>query len=132
MNNPSAIRWKDGTLRRTVVRHNADRPPLPLACRWCGHPPYAHHADSVPSRPRHFYEPPTAAQMRARANVRRRLGLSRRFPAPPPARCVTPTRRLLPIEAEAERAVQAAREAVPRPAGWREVYGLGRPRLEVA
>ncbi|MGI5162595.1 hypothetical protein [Microbispora sp. CA-102843] len=126
MNNPSApiaaaapVRWADGTTRRTRVRHTAGRPPLPLGCRWCGHPPYAHEADSVPSRPRHVYEPPTTAQMRRRADVRRGLGLVGRFPAPVPARCVRPP--MLPIEAAAARAVQAARPAASPP-GRRQPY----------
>ncbi|MEU8201562.1 hypothetical protein [Streptosporangium sp. NPDC049046] len=36
------------------VRWHAERPPSPLGCRWCGHPPYAHNAASLPHRPGHL------------------------------------------------------------------------------
>ncbi|MFF4779383.1 hypothetical protein ACFY05_41870 [Microtetraspora fusca] len=118
-----AVHWKDGTTRRTHVRHRADRPPLPLGCRRCGHPPYAHQADSVPSRPHHLYEQPTVAQMRRRGEVRRRLGQCR-LPAPTPPRCVRPARPMLPIEAQASDAIRLARHqsGVPTPVGWREPH----------
>ncbi|MBP2704615.1 hypothetical protein JOL79_12400 [Microbispora sp. RL4-1S] len=126
MTHHSHVRWADGTIRRTYVRHHTARPPLPLGCRWCGHPPYAHEADSVPSRPRHVYEPPTTVQMRRRGEVRRRLGLTGRFPVPEPARCVRPPMSpMLPIEAAAARAVRAVRAAGRPPApppGRREPY----------
>lgn len=130
MNHPSApaaaaasVRWADGTARRSHVRHTAARPPLPLGCRWCGHPPYAHQASSLARDPHHLYEPPTTAQMRRRADVRRRLGLASRFPVPAPARCVRPTvAPMLPIEAAAARAVRGGRPSAPPP-GRREPYG---------
>lgn len=116
------VRWADGTTRRTSVRHAATRPPLPLGCRWCGHPPYAHQASSLARDPHHLYEPPTTTQMRCRADVRRRLGLAGRFPAPAPARYVRPAvASMLPIEAAAARAVQIARPAAPL-LGRREPY----------
>ncbi|MEU8265838.1 hypothetical protein AB0B89_01620 [Sphaerisporangium sp. NPDC049002] len=69
---------------RTIrVRHHA--PPRPLGCRWCGHPPYAHDAGSLPHR-HHQWEHPTNAQMRARLDARRHLALSGSFPAPPASR----------------------------------------------
>lgn len=71
------------TPRCIRVRHRADAPPLPLGCRWCGHPPYAHDAASLPHRALHLYEPPTRTQMDARMRTRRRLGLCRTFPAAP-------------------------------------------------
>ncbi|MFF3671662.1 hypothetical protein [Microtetraspora malaysiensis] len=106
-----AVRWKDGTTRRTHVRHSAYRPPLPLGCRRCGHPPYAHQAAALPHAPHHLYEAPTIAQMRRRGEVRRRLGQCR-LPLPTPPRNVRP-RPLLPIEAAAAAAVRDAHRSAP-------------------
>ncbi|WP_343969077.1 hypothetical protein, partial [Streptosporangium amethystogenes] len=64
------------------IRWHAEQPPTPLGCRWCGHPPYAHDAASLPHRPTHLWEQPTPAQVRARMTARRRLGLCGRLPAP--------------------------------------------------
>lgn len=66
------------------IRWHAEHPPTPLGCRWCGHPPYAHDAASLPHRARHEWEQPTAAQVHARMAVRRRLGLCGRSPAATP------------------------------------------------
>ncbi|MEV7966974.1 hypothetical protein AB0O34_13455 [Sphaerisporangium sp. NPDC088356] len=72
---------------RTIrIRWHADHPPRPLGCRWCGHPPYAHDAGSLPHRRHHQWEHPTNAQVRARLDARRRLALSGSFPAPPALR----------------------------------------------
>ncbi|RCG31363.1 hypothetical protein DQ384_11685 [Sphaerisporangium album] len=71
---------------KTRIRWGADAPPLPLGCRWCGHPPYAHDASSLPHRRHHQWEQPTPAQMRARLDARRRLGLGASLPAAAPVR----------------------------------------------
>ncbi|GAA3020287.1 hypothetical protein [Streptosporangium longisporum] len=71
-----------GTIKIVRVRWHAERPPSPLGCRWCGHPPYAHDAASLPHRPGHLWEQPTPAQVRTRMAARRRLGLCGRLPAP--------------------------------------------------
>lgn len=73
-------------IRPIRVRWHADQPPMPLGCRWCGHPPYAHEAASLPHRPHHHWEQPTAAQVHARMNARRRLRLCDRPPAAVPVR----------------------------------------------
>lgn len=72
-----------GNPRPIRVRWHANRPPMPLGCRWCGHPPYAHEAASLPHRAHHHWEQPTPAQVHARMSVRRRLNLSGR-PIPGP------------------------------------------------
>ncbi|MGW2196880.1 hypothetical protein ACWCSH_31695 [Streptosporangium sp. NPDC001682] len=72
------------------VRWHAEQPPTPLGCRWCGHPPYAHDAASLPHRPGHLWEQPTPAQVRTRMTARRRLGLCGRLPAPPVPTTVPP------------------------------------------
>lgn len=72
------------------VRWHAEQPPSPLGCRWCGHPPYAHDAASLPHRPDHLWEQPTPAQVRTRMMARRRLGLCGRLPAPPAPTTVAP------------------------------------------
>ncbi|WP_424528161.1 hypothetical protein ACOZ38_01360 [Sphaerisporangium viridialbum] len=59
---------------------------MPLGCRWCGHPPYAHEAASLPHRPGHEWEQPTPAQVDARLSARRRLGLDGRLPTVMPVR----------------------------------------------
>ncbi|WP_436760963.1 hypothetical protein [Streptosporangium sp. V21-05] len=80
MSNPSR------TPKIIRVRWHAEQPPSPLGCRWCGHPPYAHDAASLPHRPGHLWEQPTPAQVRTRMMARRRLGLCGRLPsAVPPA-----------------------------------------------
>ncbi|MEU4836020.1 hypothetical protein [Streptosporangium sp. NPDC023615] len=73
-----------GTIKIVRVRWHAGQPPSPLGCRWCGHPPYAHDAASLPHRPGHLWEQPTPAQVRTRMVARRRLGLCGRLPAPAP------------------------------------------------
>ncbi|MEU8202746.1 hypothetical protein [Streptosporangium sp. NPDC049046] len=77
-----------GNPRPIRVRWHADRPPMPLGCRWCGHPPYAHEATSLPHRARHHWEQPTPAQVHARMTVRRRLGLSGHPPVATPIRAI--------------------------------------------
>ncbi|MFF5108326.1 hypothetical protein [Streptosporangium sp. NPDC000509] len=77
-----------GNPRPIRVRWHADRPPMPLGCRWCGHPPYAHEAASLPHRARHHWEQPTPAQVYARMTVRRRLNLSSRPPVSTPIRTI--------------------------------------------
>ncbi|MEU9888686.1 hypothetical protein [Sphaerisporangium sp. NPDC051011] len=91
------------------VRHRADAPPRPLGCRWCGHPPYDHDASTLPHRRHHQWEHPTTAQMRARLDARRRLGLGGSFPVWPsrPAR-VHPAVAAQRIAALHERPVAAA------------------------
>lgn len=79
-----------GNPRPIRVRWHANRPPMPLGCRWCGHPPYAHEAASLPHRAHHHWEQPTPAQVHARMSVRRRLNLSGRPPVATPIR-PTPT-----------------------------------------
>ncbi|WP_406311727.1 hypothetical protein OHA77_23850 [Streptosporangium sp. NBC_01639] len=74
--------------RITRVRWHAEQPPTPLGCRWCGHPPYAHDAATLPHRPGHQWEQPTNPQVRARMAVRRHLGLCDR-PFPGTAKPVT-------------------------------------------
>ncbi|MFF5212338.1 hypothetical protein [Streptosporangium sp. NPDC000396] len=63
---------------------------MPFGCRWCGHPPYAHEAASLPHRAHHDWEQPTPAQVHARMAVRRRLGLCDRPPVPTPVRPLLP------------------------------------------
>ncbi|GGK74873.1 hypothetical protein Sme01_34490 [Sphaerisporangium melleum] len=82
MANPRVVHNRP-TPRLVRIRHGADAPPKPLGCRWCGHPPYAHDAQSLPHRRRHEWEHPTNAQMRARLDARRRLGLCGTPPASP-------------------------------------------------
>lgn len=77
-----------GNPRPIRVRWHANRPPMPLGCRWCAHPPYAHEAASLPHRAHHHWEQPTPAQVHARMSVRRRLNLSGRPPVAPPVRTV--------------------------------------------
>ncbi|MFI6800335.1 hypothetical protein [Streptosporangium canum] len=120
MQNPSR------NLRTIRVRWSADQPPMPLGCRWCGHPPYAHEAASLPHRAHHDWQQPTSAQVHARMTVRRRLGLCGRPPM------TTPPRPLLRPEHPAvspgrhrrqEQAVAVAATAAPyrpgRPPGTR-------------
>ncbi|MGI5493768.1 hypothetical protein [Microtetraspora malaysiensis] len=138
MTNPSptgleaapAVRWRDGITRRTVIRHRADRPPLPLGCRRCGHPPYAHQAAALPHAPHHLYEQPTVSQMRRRGEVRRRLGQCR-LPAPAHPRHVRP---MLPIEAQASDAIRLGRlqTGMPTPVGWRPPHGAAAASRRVA
>ncbi|GGL00824.1 hypothetical protein Sme01_40810 [Sphaerisporangium melleum] len=71
------------TIRAIRIRWRRDAPPLPLGCRWCGHPPYDHRAHTLPHRRHHQWEQPTAAQMRARLDARRRLGGCDHPPAVP-------------------------------------------------
>ncbi|MFI6450038.1 hypothetical protein ACIBF6_00640 [Streptosporangium amethystogenes] len=71
-----------GNPRPIRVRWHADRPPMPLGCRWCGHPPYAHEAASLPHRAHHHWGQPTPAQVHARMTTRRRLNLSGHPPTP--------------------------------------------------
>ncbi len=77
-----------GNPRPIRVRWHANRPPMPLGCRWCGHPPYAHEAASLPHRAHHHWEQPTTAQVHARMSVRRRLSLSSRPPVTTPVRTI--------------------------------------------
>ncbi|MGS2646659.1 hypothetical protein [Streptosporangium sp. LJ11] len=77
-----------GNPRPIRVRWHANRPPMPLGCRWCGHPPYAHEAASLPHRAHHHWEQPTPAQVHARMSVRRRLNLSSRPPVTTPIRTI--------------------------------------------
>lgn len=87
MPNPRAVHNR--RMPRLIrVRHHADTPPKPLGCRWCGHPPYAHDAKTLPHRRHHQWEHPTTAQMRARLDARKRLGLYGPIPAAAPARPV--------------------------------------------
>jgi hypothetical protein len=72
--------------RSIRIRWHAEQPPTPLGCRWCGHPPYAHEAASLPHRAQHDWEQPTPAQVNARMAVRRRLGWCGRPPAATPLR----------------------------------------------
>ncbi|MBB4937859.1 hypothetical protein FHR32_002164 [Streptosporangium album] len=65
----------NGAPRIIRVRWHAEQPPAPLGCRWCGHPPYAHDAATLPHRPGHLWDQPTSAQVHARMAARRRLGL---------------------------------------------------------
>ncbi|WP_433351712.1 hypothetical protein ACQP25_01730 [Microtetraspora malaysiensis] len=128
-----AVRWRDGTVRRTRVRHQANRPPLPLGCRRCGHPPYAHQPDSLGHAPHRLYEQPTVAQMRRRGEVRRRLGQCR-LPAPAQPRHARPARPMLPIEAQASDAIRLGRlqTGVPTPVGWRPPHGAAAASRRVA
>lgn len=85
MHNPRAV--PNRPIPRLVrIRHHADTPPKPLGCRWCGHPPYAHDASSLPHRRHHEWEHPTTVQMRARLDARRRLGQCGPVPVPVPER----------------------------------------------
>ncbi|MEU8038869.1 hypothetical protein [Streptosporangium sp. NPDC049078] len=77
-----------GNPRPIRVRWHADQPPMPLGCRWCGHPPYAHEAASLPHRAHHHWEQPTPSQVHARMTVRRRLNLSSRPPVSTPIRTI--------------------------------------------
>jgi hypothetical protein len=86
MHNPSRGAAPSRGIRPIRVRWHAENPPMPLGCRWCGHPPYAHEATSLPHRPHHDWEQPTPAQVHARMTVRRRLGLCGRPPAAMPVR----------------------------------------------
>lgn len=71
-------------IRLVRMRFDADRPPTPLGCRWCGHSPYAHDDRCLPHRPRHDYDRPTHAQFRARLAEWWRLGFARRMPSAAP------------------------------------------------
>ncbi|RCG29865.1 hypothetical protein DQ384_16965 [Sphaerisporangium album] len=88
------------------IRWGAEAPPLPLGCRWCGHPPYAHDASSLPHRRHHQWEQPTPAQMRARLDARRRLGLGVSLPAAAPVR---------PLKLQPPMAPRPGRHARPLP-----------------
>lgn len=79
-----------GNPRPIRVRWHADQPPMPLGCRWCGHPPYAHEATSLPHRAHHHWEQPTPAQVHARMTARRRLNLSSHPAAHPIHPTLTP------------------------------------------
>ncbi|WP_344967492.1 hypothetical protein [Streptosporangium fragile] len=92
------------------MRWHANRPPMPLGCRWCGHPPYAHEAASLPHRAHHDWEQPTPAQVHARTAARRRLGLCDRPPVP------TPVRPLLPPVSPAVSPGRHRRQEHPDPA----------------
>lgn len=81
---------RSGNPRSMRVRWHANRPPMPLGCRWCGHPPYAHEAASLPHRAHHDWEQPTPKQVHARMTARRRLGLCNRPPVPTPVRPLLP------------------------------------------
>ncbi|GII63287.1 hypothetical protein Skr01_33720 [Sphaerisporangium krabiense] len=121
------------TPRLVRIRHRADAPPKPLGCRWCGHPPYAHDAGSLPHRHGHEWEHPTTAQMRARLDARRRLGLAGRFPAAVPARpaAVHPPAAAPRLARHARPAVPAIPRGVgrapdtPPPVGAREPHRVG-------
>ncbi len=80
-------------IRLVRMRFDADRPPAPLGCRWCGHSPYAHDDRCLPHRPRHDYDRPTHAQFRARLAEWWRLGFARRMssaaPVGPPGRTLS-------------------------------------------
>lgn len=112
-----------GNPRPIRVRWHANRPPMPLGCRWCGHPPYAHEAASLPHRAHHHWEQPTSAQVHARMAVRRRLNLSGRpipgptapvaFPTRPPE--VFPGRHRRPEQAVTTAAVPYRRGRPPTP-----------------
>ncbi|MFF3443230.1 hypothetical protein [Streptosporangium sp. NPDC002721] len=79
------------TVRIVRIRWHAEQPPSPLGCRWCGHPPYAHDAASLPHRPGHLWEQPTPVQVRTRMTARRRLGLCGRLPSAVPPVQTAPT-----------------------------------------
>lgn len=73
-------------IRAIRIRWGAEKPPLPLGCRWCGHAPYAHDAHALPHRRDHQWEQPTPRQVCARMATRRRLGLCGPMPAAVPSR----------------------------------------------
>lgn len=79
-----------GNPRPIRIRWHANRPPMPLGCRWCGHPPYAHEAASLPHRAHHHWEQPTPTQVHARMTTRRRLSLSGHPAAHPTHRPLIP------------------------------------------
>ncbi|MEV6982427.1 hypothetical protein AB0M95_14360 [Sphaerisporangium sp. NPDC051017] len=83
---------------------------MPLGCRWCGHPAYAHDASSLPHRRHHQWEQPTPAQMRARLDARRRLGLGGSLPVAAPVR---PLRLHPPAVAHLPRHARPLTSAVP-------------------
>jgi len=95
------------------VRWHAERPPSPLGCRWCGHPPYAHDAASLPHRPGHLWEQPTPTQVRTRMNARRRLGLCGRPPAPSAPATATPRPPSHPLTSSPAIRGRHARPATP-------------------
>ncbi|RCG17417.1 hypothetical protein DQ384_39775 [Sphaerisporangium album] len=98
---------KTRDIRVIHVRWGADAPPLPLGCRWCGHPPYAHDASSLPHRRHHQWEQPTLAQMRRRLDARRRAGLCASLP---------PVAAVRPLIAEPPATARRGRHARPGPA----------------
>ncbi|WP_424528525.1 hypothetical protein ACOZ38_02500 [Sphaerisporangium viridialbum] len=116
--------------RAIRIRWQADRPPLPLGCRWCGHAPYAHDASSLPHRRHHQWEQPTVAQVHARLATRRRLGLCASFPAAAPTRPLkvhppaTPGRHARTGDAPVSHGRGRAPDTPPL-IGGREPYRLG-------
>ncbi|WP_326644073.1 hypothetical protein OG884_09185 [Streptosporangium sp. NBC_01755] len=105
-------------VRAIRIRWNADSPPLPLGCRWCGHAPYAHEARSLPHRRDHLWEQPTSQQVCARMAARRLLGLGGRLPVTAPSRPL----KVHPPAAPSQ--VRPGRHA--RPVAVIDAYGGGR------
>jgi hypothetical protein len=128
-------------VRIIQVRWHAEQPPSPLGCRWCGHPPYAHDAASLPHRRDHLWDQPTPAQVRTRMAARRRLGLcGRPLPAVPDIVTVRPPKPHQPTVSPGSRgrrsrpavaaAVPYGRESPPgvrSPSGRREPYRKSEP-----
>lgn len=112
------MRNNSGVIRVIRVRWHAEQPPMPLGCRWCGHPPYAHEGASLPHRPRHEWEQPTPAQVHARMSARRRLGSGGRLPmATPVCRPLpSPEPSQIPSESYVITAGRHRRNAEPVPA----------------
>ncbi|MFJ2034360.1 hypothetical protein [Streptosporangium sp. NPDC087985] len=64
------------------------RPPMPMGCAACGHPPYAHGCNQA--TPGHGYAQPSSALIAERLRVRHQLGLGRVLPVYGPPAVVAP------------------------------------------
>ncbi|GGL50249.1 hypothetical protein [Planomonospora parontospora] len=98
---------------------SASRPPLPMGCAVCGHPPYDHgclHVDE------HDYQAPSGAQIRARQHLIRAARLDEQgMPATAwvrPSMCVPVAAEETPVEevlaVPVPRTAEPAPQAVPR------------------
>ncbi|GGK62105.1 hypothetical protein Ppa06_61060 [Planomonospora parontospora subsp. parontospora] len=99
---------------------SASRPPLPMGCAVCGHPPYDHgclHVDE------HDYQAPSGAQIRARQDLIRAARLDEQgMPATAwvrPSMCVPVAAEEAPVEevpaVPVPRTAEPAPQAAPRP-----------------
>ncbi|MFJ2028013.1 hypothetical protein [Streptosporangium sp. NPDC087985] len=92
----------------------ADRPPMPMGCAACGHPPYAHGCDQA--TPGHDYAQPSGALIAERLRVRHRLGLGRVLPVYGPPAVVAPDEVIPLVPAQRRPAPPAVTAPAPAPA----------------